>query len=305
MIEDELNELKNELNQIKELLLSKSYNEKTDELDIRSEDIQQFIYKYFTYVYQFTRSESKTFTTLFEGIYSKINAIKETLLKQPTITPKEFRNIIIYIDLIKTKHVFEILTILKNIQLQLSKRETRLFPVELFKLFQDFDDLTPIQRKESIITLQQPFLQYKQNLQKLDDNVLLLSEISPLYYEPVMITDEDNINIHLTSNMYIDLTNIYVGLTPYPLTFYIQDDTEYPRSSIQIIQPLDIFNSDSKDAFYIYNKYLIVNPDYRGTNYSIHVVAKDKFLSKPYTFNITENPFPSIYPTHNDIVVVL
>ena len=178
MIEDELNQLNNKLNEIKQLLLSKSYNSKTDEIDIRNEDIEKFIYKYFTYVYQFSRGESRTFTSLFEGIISKIKAIKHTLLQKSTITPKEFRNIIVYIDYIKNKHVFDILTILKNVQLQLAKRETRLFPVELFKLFQDFDDLTPSQRKDSIIAIQQPFLQYRQNLQNLDDNTMLISEIS-------------------------------------------------------------------------------------------------------------------------------
>ena len=122
-----------------------------------------------------------------------------------------------------------------------------------------------------------------------------------------MITDENNRSITITSNMYIDLTNIFVGLTPYPLTFYVQSqqDTSIPRPSIKIEQPVDTLNSYSRYAFYIYNKYLVINPDYRGIDYTVNVTAKDKFLSKPYTFTITENEFPPLYPSHNDIRIVL
>ena len=51
---------------------------------------------------------------------------------------------------------------------------------------------------------------------------MLMSEISPIYYEPVLIRDENTIEVLVTSNLHIDLTDIFVGLTPYPLTFYVR-----------------------------------------------------------------------------------
>ena len=164
-----LYEISDELKRIREQLI-----QKIEINDIRNDTIEDFVHRMFTYSYKFSTREKTLFNTLFQSILSKINTVKRILSDAKTISPKEYRDIIVYINYIKKNSIHDINQILEGVQKQLAKRHVRLFPIEYFIIRDKFDNMSVPERKQSILNIQRSFVKYKQNIDLLQNNDVFL-----------------------------------------------------------------------------------------------------------------------------------